>query len=174
MYTTGARALEDQSGAVTTRALRVRAEYRRHARYLDAQFSAPGTQPILDRLDGYGEPRAAVFGAYGEGSPDVHHLIEAAATAAARARWRLSGARTVAELRSVLIAHYRRRVGMRAVQAMARYRLERVPFIGVPRQVVQLMARARVRLPQPAGMDRAGAADIMRAMQLWDAGVRVG
>ena len=28
---------------------------------------------------------------------------------------RLSGARTVAELRSVLIAHYRRRVGMRAV-----------------------------------------------------------
>ena len=33
---------------------------------------------------------------------------------------------------------------------------------------------ARVRLPQPAGMDRAGAADIMRAMQLRDAGVRVG
>ena len=104
----------------------------------------------------------------------MHHLIEAAATAAARARWRLSGARTVAELRSVLIAHYRRRVGMRAVQAMARYRLERGPFIGVSRQVVQLMARARVRLPQPAGMDRAGAADIMRAMQLRDAGVRVG
>lgn len=34
---------------------------------------------VMDRLLSHGQVRALVFGAHGEGSPDVHHCIEASA-----------------------------------------------------------------------------------------------
>ena len=46
-------------------------------------------------------------------------------------------------MRGLLISKARRRVGMAVVQAMARHRLSRVPFVGVPRAVVQARARRR-------------------------------
>ena len=46
-------------------------------------------------------------------------------------------------MRSLLIGRARRRVGMAAVQAMARHRLARVPYIGVSRAVVQARAQRR-------------------------------
>ena len=44
-------------------------------------------------------------------------------------------------MRSFVISRARRRIGLATVQAMARHRLARVPYIGVPRQAV--VARAR-------------------------------
>ena len=170
-YLQGARALEDQAGAVAARALEVNGEYRRHARDLDAEHSPAGTTPISDRLRSYGEVRAAAFGNYGEGSADVHAILEAAASAAARARWRPSGARSAAELFGILIAHYRRRMGMRAVQAMATCRLERVPFIGLARPIVAAIVRRREPVPLPAGMNMQAAADLMHAVQLAHGGL---
>ena len=41
------------------------------------------------------------------------------------------------EMRGFLIGQMRRRMGLAAVQAFARHRLARVPWIGVPREAVQ-------------------------------------
>ena len=54
----------------------------------------------------------------------------------AQHQWRLAGARSASEMRSFLVSRARRRVGLTTVQAMARHRLSRVPYIGVPRDVV--------------------------------------
>ena len=43
---------------------------------------------------------------------------------------------TASEMRSFLVSRARRRIGLTAVQAMARHRLARVPYIGVPRAAV--------------------------------------
>ena len=110
--------------------------YQSHARQLDRDFSPAGTQPILQHLQSLGRTRGLVFGAYGEASADVHDLIAVAATARATQLWRAAGARTAAEMRAMLMGQWRRRVGMATVQAMARHRLARRYYIGVPRAVV--------------------------------------
>ena len=51
----------------------------------------------------------------------------------AERQWRWAGARDAAEMRGFIMAQLRRRVGMAAVQAMARHRLSRMAFIGVAR-----------------------------------------
>ena len=57
--------------------------------------------------------------------------------------WRLMGARTADEMRSLMVSTARRRVGLAAVQAMARHRLARVPYVGVTLAVVQAVRDAR-------------------------------
>ena len=118
-------------------------DYVRHARSLDAQYHAgagvPG--PIEQRLQSHTAVRGLVFGQYGEASADVHDLIRTAADQIAEQQWRLAGARSASEMRSFVISRARRRIGLATVQAMARHRLARVPYIGVPRQAV--VARAR-------------------------------
>ena len=136
---------QEQSGAVHARELGIWADYQRHARELDSRHSPAGTQPILQRLRSFGRTRGLVFGAYGEASADVHDLITLSATTQAEQMWRESGARTATEMRAVLISRMRRRMGMAAVQAMARHRLARVPYVGVTREVVQARARRMAR-----------------------------
>ena len=77
-------------------------------------------------------------------------------------RWRFAGARSYDEFRSYTIAALRRRVGLTAVQAMARHRLDRVPFIGVPRVALrERMDAQRQRRQQGAApaVGRAAAID---------------
>ena len=144
-----AHARDEQSGAVRHREAAVWPDYLRHAGILDARFSRPGTTPITDHLRSFGgQVRGLVFGAYGEASADVHDLLSVAADALAAQLWRLAGARGAKELRSFVISQARRRVGMAAVQAMARHRLARVPYIGVPRAVVS--GRMRRGMAGPA------------------------
>ena len=81
--------------------------------------------------------RALVFGNYGECSADVHHLLDACATAVARKIWQWVGARNEAEARACVLSRLRRRVGLVVVREMARHRLRRVPYIGVPRHIVE-------------------------------------
>ena len=142
------RGREEQSGAVHERELRVWHDYQSHARALDRSYSPAGTQPVLQRLQSFGRTRGLVFGAYGEASADVHTLLGMAAEAQAEELWREAGARTASEMRAILIGRMRRRVGMGTVQAMARHRLARVPYVGVSRAVVQARAQRRA---QPAG-----------------------
>ena len=56
-------------------------------------------------------------------------------------------------MRSYIISRARRRLGVVAVQAMARHRLARAPFIGVPRAVVdaRLQRRGQVGPAPPLG-----------------------
>ena len=81
--------------------------------------------PILTRLRSFGRVRGLVYGAYGEASADVHDLLRTAAHEMAERTWRLLGARSADEMRSFMVASARRRVGLAAVQAMARHRLAR-------------------------------------------------
>ena len=137
------RGREEQSGAVHDRELQVWTDYQSHARALDRAHSPAGQQPILDRLRSFGRTRGLIYGAYGEASHDVHALISIAADARARELWRAHGASSVAAMRSFLVSQARRRVGMAAVQAMARHRLDRLPFVGCSRAVVQARAQRR-------------------------------
>jgi hypothetical protein len=145
------RGREEQSGAVHERELHVWHEYQSHARTLDRAYSPAGTQPILQRLQSFGRTRGLIYGAYGEASADVHALLSMAAEAQAEQLWRAAGARTASEMRAILISRMRRRVGLGAVQAMARHRLARVPYVGVSRAVVQARAQRRAQPGPGAG-----------------------
>ena len=81
--------------------------------------------------------RALVFGNHGEASPDVHHFIAAAARKLARSTWVRLGARSEDEAYGCHVQRFRRDVGIAVAREFARYRLLRVPLIGVPRAVVR-------------------------------------
>jgi len=137
-----AHARDEQSGAVRHREARVTHDYTHHARELDRRFhrhdyrSTHTAGPVEQRLLSFTTVRGLVFGGFGEASADVHDLISVAADRQAQRQWQLAGARSATEMRSFLVSRARRRVGVTAVQAMARHRLARRPYIGVPRQVV--------------------------------------
>ena len=145
-----AHARDEQSGAVRHRERSVMTDYLSHARRLDRRYhpevGAPG--PIEQRLRSFTTVRGLVFGQYGEASADVHDLITTAADQLAQHRWQLAGARSATEMRSFLVSRSRRRIGVTVVQAMARHRLARVPYIGVPRDIV---ATRMQRGPQQRG-----------------------
>ena len=133
------RARDDQSGAVAERAHRVWPSYLRHARRLDQSFHAPGT-PIETRLLSYTPTRSLVLGQYAEASPDVHELVAHFARCRARQSWRRYGARSESEAYGFFVAALRRRVGVFVAREMARHRLRRVPFVGVPRDLLTAYA----------------------------------
>lgn len=148
------RARDEQSGAVAERAHRCAGEYLSAARAADRQYSAPGTNPILDRLRSFGQTRGLAFGAYGEASLDVHALLTVAADGLAARQWRDMGARTQEEARSFIVSSLRRRLGLVICREFARHRIRRVPYIGVPRAVVerrmqrgQLIGGPQARVP---------------------------
>ena len=70
----------------------------------------------------------------------------------AERRWRQEGARSASEMRSFVVSRCYRRVGLWAVQAFARHRLDRVPYVGVRREIVLARPprRAMQRAPPPA------------------------
>ena len=147
---TSAHARDEQSGAVRHREAGVAHDYTSHARRLDRTYhphtGTPG--PIEQRLRSFTTVRGLVFGQYAEASADVHDLIATAADGIAQHRWQLAGARSATEMRAFLVSRCRRRVGLVAAQAMARHRLARVPYIGVPRDIV---ATRMQRGPQRRG-----------------------
>ena len=110
---------------------------------LDNQFYAAPLTPVLDRLNQYGKVRALVFGNYGEASPDVHHCITAAARQRAEQTWRRYGARSEDEAYGFWLQRFRRDIGMAAVREFARYRVLRVPLIGMPREIVRSRNQGR-------------------------------
>ena len=131
------RARDEQSGAVAERAHRVWSEYQTHARRLDREHSPPGTTPILDRLHSFHQTRGLVFGQYSEASPDVHACLSYAATQISRRRWREFGARSADEARGFVMQTLRRRMGVVTAREMARHRLHRLPYVGVPRAAIE-------------------------------------
>jgi len=134
-----ALARTEKSGAVRHRAASVAHDYTSHARALDTRFYPEAAEPgpIMSRLRSFTQVRGLVFGQYGEASTDVHALVALTASKLAGMGWQLAGARSVTEMRAFLVSRCRRRVGLATVQAMARHRLARLPYIGVPRAVVQ-------------------------------------
>ena len=135
------------------RAHRCAGEYLSAARAADRQYSAPGTNPILDRLRSFGQTRGLAFGAYGE-RPRPRRARGVAADGLAARQWRDMGARTQEEARSFIVSSLRRRLGLVICREFARHRIRRVPYIGVPRAVVerrmqrgQLVGGPQARVP---------------------------
>ena len=104
-----------------------------------------------------GDIRGLVFGQYAEAPVDVHELISAAADGMAAKWWRLYGARSQAEARSIFVSRLRRQMGVFAAREMARHRLRRVPFVGVPRAVIARGLAGRGAAPGagPVALQRA-------------------
>ena len=113
---------DEQSGAVAERAHRCAGEYLSAARAADRQYSAPGTNPILDRLRSFGQTRGLAFGAYGDSARGL----------ARRARAAHGGGRRGANAGGGALLHrldssLRRRLGLVICREFARHRIRRVP-----------------------------------------------
>ena len=74
---------------------------------------------------------------YSEASPDVHACLSYAATQISRRRWREFGARSADEARGFVMQTLRRRMGVVTAREMARHRLHRLPYVGVPRAAIE-------------------------------------
>ena len=89
------------------------------------------------------------------GSIDVEHLLEEAARAAARRDWRRMGLVSEHVAYSLIVASYRRRMGVIAVREMARHRYRQSQYAGLTR--LQLDEVGRERQVQRQGARRADA-----------------
>ena len=67
----------------------------------------------------------------------MHALLTVAADGLAARQWRNMGVRTQEEARSFIVSSLRRRLGLVICREFARHRIRRVPYIGVPRAVVE-------------------------------------
>ena len=108
----------------------VHREYVRKAKALDCKYGAPGladdnTGPVEAKLAEYGRARSFVFGAAGELSPDLMQFVADAAEMGAAKSWREMGARSVLEARGLLKKMALETLGIAAVRANARCKLDR-------------------------------------------------
>ena len=153
------RARDRQSGAVEERAQQVHPAYIRHARVLDRRLHPAGSPthryphgPVEQVILDHGHVRGLVFGAYGEWSSDVEHLLEEAAHSAARRGWHRMGCASEAVAYGLIVASYRRRLGIVVVREFARHRYRQSQLVGLTRE--QLTAIARDAQRQRAGATR--------------------
>ena len=86
--------------------------------------------------------------------PTCTRCSPVAADGMAARQWRDMGARTQEEARSFIVSSLRRRLGLVICREFARHRIRRVPYIGVPRAVVerrmqrgQLIGGPQARVP---------------------------
>jgi len=119
--------------AVARRARALPAEYSAKARRLDQQFcgaSAGQVGPVEAKLRSFDPVRGIVFGAFGEGSPDVERLISAFAKVGAARHWQGMLATSPQEAIGVIAWMLRRRWAMTALRENARLKLERLEYVG--------------------------------------------
>ena len=148
-YQHGQREREDQGGAVAARARKVETEYKAHARKMDARIAtaqnAPLATAVQTHLQTLGPIRAAVLGHFGECSPDIHHLVRAAAESLAATRWRAMGARSESEARGFFMNAVRKEPSIGFWTALARHRQNRLDFVGISRGADVQRMGGRVR-----------------------------
>ena len=94
---------------------------------------------IQTHLQMLGPIRAAVLGHFGECSPDIHHLVRAAAESLAATRWSAMGARSESEARGYFMNAVRKELSIGFWTALARHRQNRLDFVGISRADVQRM-----------------------------------
>ena len=117
------------SGAVQKRQKQITAEYACKARKADRVYNSTQreqTGPLEREVRRYGRIDGLVFGAFGEASTDVEQLLQACAKIGAERHWREMGARKPEEAQDVLLAKYRRQIGVEAVRGHATLKLDRL------------------------------------------------
>ena len=103
------------------------------AQHLDRTYihTAPDTVgPVETRLRGYGPVQGVVFGHWAETSPDVEHILVAAATVGARRHWRGMRSPDAKTAVGALVWMLRRRWGIVAWRANVRLLLDRQEYAG--------------------------------------------
>ena len=127
-YQVGAR-----ERAVDIRAHELPAAYRKKARDVDRLYV--GTQvgevgPVQRKLEGYGDLQGLVVGAFGEGSEDLHSLVQAMATSRVASVGLARGRPgTEAEL-GLVVGQIRRRLSVTSVRAQADSLMARLLLVG--------------------------------------------
>ena len=118
-----------------------------------------------EHLDRSGRVRGLAVGFYAESSPDVYHLVEAAAERASLT-WGMWGARSASEMRAYLIARYRRDLGVAFARARAEHLLRRRMFVGMTGESLAAHMRRQELAPgmRPAAQGDARAAEAMRGL----------
>ena len=119
--------------AVARRARILLREFADKARILDrkcCRTPAGSTGPVENKLRSYDPVRGLVFGAWGEGSPEVDRLIGMLAHVGSRRHWRSMQARSADEAQGALAWMLRRRWALTALRENARLKLERLEFVG--------------------------------------------
>ena len=123
---------ETQKG-VDKRARLLQGEYRRKARNVDREFvGTPEGEvgPVERRLNEYGDIIGLVVGSWGEGSEDLHNLVQMLAEARVTSQCLARGLpATQADLGSV-IGQVRRRLSVASVRANANCLLARLSLLG--------------------------------------------
>ena len=151
----------ERCAAVASRARALHGEYVSKARAIDVRFcgTPPGDDgPVTRKLLSYGTVRGLVFGAWGEASPDVHHLLSLLARQGARAKWRSMGCPDEASAVGCLAWLLRRRWGLTALREHARLKLDRLAYVG---QGAASAASRRLR----SEMEHAARAQLLQARQ---------
>ena len=126
---------------VDRRARELPGSYRRPLEQLDAQHhgTLPGqVGPLVTRLNGFGDLHCLVAGAWGEGSKDLHSLIEICVESEVQHLIRSTGQAEMEGQRSVLTSQFRRLISTGIVRAQAQCLLSRVGVISpAARQAAQ-------------------------------------
>ena len=121
--------------ATDRRAQSLQAEYKKKARDLDNSTQGTSNQgrgPVERRLDEFGEIIGLVFGAWGEGSQEVHSLVETLAQCRLRFQMQQDGRPDQGsdnEL-ALIVGQIRRRLSVTAVKAQVGCLLSRVHQVG--------------------------------------------
>ena len=115
------------------RARALNGEYLSKAREVDRQFGgvlAGTVGPVQRKLESFGEVKGLVFGAFGEGSEDVHSLVQSLASCRAKTVALQRGRECGEGELGVIVGEIRRRVSVAAVKAQADCLLNRMSSIG--------------------------------------------
>jgi hypothetical protein len=108
-------------------------EYAGKARKLDQDYcgTLPGSLgPVEARLCSFEPVKGLVFGAFREGSPDVHQLLSALASSGSIKHWRAMRATEPEDIRGALACLLKRRWAMMALRGCARLTLGRLELVG--------------------------------------------
>ena len=118
--------------AVFRRAGAIPSEYASKARKVDRDYCGTvgsETGPVAQRLVALGPVKGLVFGAFSEGSPDVHRLLSALSQSGARRHSRYMGA-DEDTARGALAWLLKRRWALTAAREAARLTLSRLDLVG--------------------------------------------
>ena len=111
----------------------LQAEYKLKARKVDQEVLGVGGDqkgPLERRLEEYGELLGLCFGAWGEGSEQVHQLVQVLAESRLRFQGLQQGRPGSDQELGVLVGQIRRRLSMAAVQAQVDCLLSKLHQVG--------------------------------------------
>ena len=123
----------DQQKGVNKRASLLPTEYRKKAKDVDKNYvGTPDGQegPVLRQLNQYGPLLGLVVGAWGEGSEDLHNLVQTISESRLAAIGLSRGRPGSEQELAVIIGQVRRRLSVAAVRANATCLLNRLNLVG--------------------------------------------